>query len=182
MLPAVRGGTHAVTEDQQVAVDVAQFKRALGLWASGVTVVSTRVDGLIYCMTASSFSSLSLDPLLVLICVARIAKVHDLLLQSRAFVINILRDDQRDIADAFARTGREPVEHLDLIETFDGPSGSPIFKPSLAYIDCELHSIYDGGDHSLVVGAVKAVDSDEGGRPLVYFNRNYRGIRDLDGR
>ncbi|HEY8838866.1 MAG TPA: flavin reductase family protein [Dehalococcoidia bacterium] len=91
-------------------------------------------------------------------------------------------DDQRDIADAFARTGREPVEHLDLIETFDGPSGSPIFKPSLAYIDCELHSIYDGGDHSLVVGAVKAVDSDEGGRPLVYFNRNYRGIRDLDGR
>lgn len=171
-----------MTEERTAVVDVVQFKRALGLWASGVTVVSTRANGLIYCMTASSFSSLSVDPLQVLICVARNAKLHELLLESGAFGINILRDDQRPLAEAFARTGREPVERLDLIETFDGPSGSPIFTPSLAYLDCRLGHVYDGGDHTIMIGDVTAAGSDESGRPLIYFNRNYRGVRDLDDR
>lgn len=161
-------------------VDTAQFKRALGLWASGVTVVSTRVDGLIYCMTASSFSSLSLDPLLVTICVAKIAKLYELLEQSQAFAVNILRDDQRQLAEAFARTGREPAETIDLVETFDGPSGSPIFSPCLAYLDCTVAATYDGGDHSIFIGDVRAAGSDESGTPLLYFNRSYRAVRDLE--
>jgi flavin reductase (DIM6/NTAB) family NADH-FMN oxidoreductase RutF len=162
------------------AADPAQFKRALGLWASGVTVVTTRTNGRIYCMTASSFSSLSIDPLLIIICVARSAKLHELLEPGGAFAVNVLREDQRALGEAYARSGREPVEQLDLIDTFDGPSGSPIFSPCLAYLDCRIHRIYDGGDHSIVVGEVLAAGSDESAMPLIYFNRSYRSVRDLE--
>jgi flavin reductase (DIM6/NTAB) family NADH-FMN oxidoreductase RutF len=162
-------------------VDITQFKRALGLWASGVTVVTTRINGLMYCMTASSFSSLSIDPLLILVCVAKSAKLHELIPESKVFAVNILRDDQVDLGQTYARTGREPVASLDLVNTFDGPTGCPIFDPVLAYLDCTLHSIVDAGDHSIFIGEVQAAGSDESGLPLLYFNRSYRGVRDLDG-
>lgn len=162
------------------SVDATQFKRALGLWASGVSVVSTQTREGIYCMTASSFSSLSLDPLLILICVAHTAKIHDLLLETRAFAVNFLRDDQRALGEFFARTGREPVEQLDAVRTFPGPSGSPIFDPCLAFLDCRLYATHPGGDHTIFVGEVLAAGSDESARPLVYFNRGYRGIHDLE--
>ncbi len=162
-------------------VDPAQFRRALGLWASGVTVVTTRANGLIYCMTASSFSSLSLDPLLILICVAHSAKMYEFLPQSNAFAVNILRDDQRALGEAFARTGREAVPHLQEVRTFDGPSGSPIFDPCLAYIDCRVKETFEGGDHTIYIGEVVAAGSNEAARPLIYFNRGYRGVHDLEG-
>jgi flavin reductase (DIM6/NTAB) family NADH-FMN oxidoreductase RutF len=117
----------------------------------------------------------------VLICVARSARLHEFVLESGSFAINILRDDQRQLGEAFARSGREPVERLDLVETFDGPSGSPIFKQTLAFIDCTIAHIYDGGDHTIVVGNVLASGSDESGLPLIYFNRSYRGVRDIEG-
>jgi flavin reductase (DIM6/NTAB) family NADH-FMN oxidoreductase RutF len=180
-LSTLREGEDGAVAEEQPMVDIAQFKRALGLWASGVTVVSTRIDGLVYCMTASSFSSLSIDPLMVLVCVAHDARLHGLLMESSSFAVNILRDDQRHLADAYSRSGREPQEKLDLVETFDGPSGSPIFKRCLAYIDCTMGSVYDGGDHSIVLGKVQAAGSDESGMPLLYFNRNYRAVHDIDG-
>lgn len=163
------------------AVNPAQFKRALGLWASGVTVVSTRANGRVHCMTASSFSSLSVEPLQVIVCVARSARLHELARASGAFAVNILREDQRALGEAFARSGREPDEIAGLVDTFDGPTGSPIFSPCLAYLDCRLGPIYDGGDHSIFVGDVVAVGSDESALPLLYFNRSYRGLRDLEG-
>ena len=163
------------------AVDPAQFKRALGLWASGVTVVTTRVDGLIYCMTASSFSSLSLDPLLVLICVAHSAKIHELLPRTDGFAINLLWHDQRGLGEAYARSGREPVARLEEVNTFDGPSGSPIFDPCLAYLDCRTHATFEAGDHTIYIGEVLAVGSDESAQPLLYFNRGYRAVHDIDG-
>ncbi len=166
----------------QAGPDVAQFKRALGLWASGVTVVTTTTNGLAYSMTASSFASLSVEPLMVLICVAKAATLHELLVEAGAFAVNILRDDQRGLAETFARSGREPVARLEGVETFAGPTGSPIFKPCLAYLDCQLAALYDAGDHSIAVGSVKAVGSDESGSPLLYYNRSYRAITDLDGR
>ena len=166
--------------NQVGSVDPAQFKRTLGLWASGVTVVTTRHSGLAHTMTASSFSSLSVDPLEIIVCVARTARFHDVLLASGNFAVNILRDDQRPLGDAFASHSREPRPELELIETFNGPSGSPIFKRCLAYLDCKVARVYDGGDHSIVIGAVLATGSDESGRPLLYFNRNYRGIHDLE--
>lgn len=162
-------------------VDQAQFRRALGLWASGVTVITTRAEGLVYCMTASSFSSLSLDPLLILICVAHSAKMYELLPLSNAFAVNILRDDQRALGEAFARTGREAVPQLQEVRTFDGPSGSPIFDSCLAYLDCRVQSTYEGGDHTIYVGEVLAAGSDESARPLIYFNRGYRAVHDIEG-
>lgn len=161
-------------------VDSTEFKRALGLWPSGVTVVTTRVDGLIYCMTASSFSSLSLDPLKIVVCVALNASIYDFLLKSRVFAVNILRDDQRGLGEAFAKTGREPMAELDLVDTFPGPTGSPIFSPCLAYLDCRLSAIYEGGDHSVFIGDVQEVGSDESAKPLIYFNRSYRAVGDIE--
>lgn len=166
--------------DSATTVDPVQFRRALGLWASGVTVVTTRHEGLVYTMTASSFSSLSISPLEILICVARNASIHDHLLASGSFAVNILRDDQRGLGEAFSSRSREPKPELELVDTFDGPSGSPVFKHCLAYLDCTIARVFDGGDHIIVIGAVQDVGADESARPLLYFNRNYRGIHDLE--
>jgi len=166
--------------DPASAVDPAQFRRALGLWASGVTVVTTRRNGLIHTMTASSFSSLSIEPLEILLCVARSARFHDVLLESGVFAVNILRDDQRHVGEAFSSRTREPQADLGIVPTFDGPSGSPIIGVSLAYLDCRIARVFDGGDHSIVIGSVLAIGADESARPLLYFNRNYRGIHDLE--
>ncbi|MHB8577129.1 MAG: flavin reductase family protein, partial [Dehalococcoidia bacterium] len=75
----------------------------------------------------------------------------------------------------------EPAETVGLVPTFDGPSGAPIFDPCLAYLDCELGESVDAGDHSILIGRVLAAGSDESGMPLVYFNRSYRSVGDLEG-
>lgn len=152
------------------------FKGALSSWAAGVTVVTTRHEGLVYGITASSFSSLSLDPLLVLVCIARSNHLADLLPQSRRYGVTILAEGQEEISDWFAISGRDPVPAYDAFDVFEMETGSPLIRGGIAHLDCELEDALPGGDHIIAVGRVVGASYDPEGRPLLYFRRGYRRL------
>lgn len=152
------------------------FKRALGSWAAGVTVVITEHDGKYYGLTASSFSSLSLDPPLVLICVANGNHLERMVRESKKFGITILAEGQDEISGAFAKSGRDPVDSLDEFDTFTLETGSPLIEGGLGYVDCSLDQAIEGGDHTIFIGRVEQARFDEEKKPLIYFRRGYRDL------
>ncbi|HEX9068644.1 MAG TPA: flavin reductase family protein [Ktedonobacterales bacterium] len=151
------------------------FKAVLGRFATGVTVVSTRLGGLRAAITVNAFASVSLDPPLVLICIERAAHIHDMLVQAGIFAVNILSATQADLADCFARSSE--LRNRDLCGCGLGvaATGAPILKGTMGFVDCRITEVYPGGDHSIIVGHVEAV-SGTNADPLIYFRRNY-GVR-----
>jgi flavin reductase (DIM6/NTAB) family NADH-FMN oxidoreductase RutF len=133
--------------------------------------VTTRTpDGRPCGLTATAVSSLSLDPALVLACVERTSDTHDCILSRRAFAVSVLAHDAERIARHFAVT--ELDAKFEGIAYREELTGSPVLDAAMAWVDCELHAHYDGGDHSIFVGRVMRGDaSDE--VPLVYFRGGY---------
>lgn len=152
------------------------FKAALGAWAAGVTVITTKQDNMVYGITASSFSSLSMDPMLVLACVANSNRLAAMIQQSKRFAVSILAEGQEDISAAFAISGREPVEMFEDIGTIEWRTGSPIIDGALAHLDCTLHEALPGGDHTIVVGRVVGAAANPDLKPLLYYRRGYRQL------
>lgn len=156
------------------------FKGALGSWASGVTVVTTALDDLVYGITVSSFSSLSLDPLLVMVALADSNHLPGMIKRSGHFAVSILADDQQDISAYFATSGRDPVRAFDVpVASRPWHTGSPIIEGAIAHLDCELQEAIQGGDHTIAVGRVVGAAFDPGRRPLVYFRRAYRSVTEV---
>ena len=152
-------------------LDSSEFRRIMGHWASGVSVVTTRTpDGRPCGLTANALCSLSLDPLLVLVCVEKDADTHACIRSSRSFAINMLRSDGESIARRFAAW--EVDRKFDGLAFHDEQTGSPILDDALAWIDCRLHAEHNGGDHTIFVGEVVAGDASEGG-PLLYYRSGY---------
>lgn len=155
-----------------MSVNAEQFRDVMGRFASGVTVVTTENDGGYAGFTASSFSSVSLDPPLVLVCLGRDAACHDAFVDGAGFAVNILAADQADLSVRFSS---------DIDDRFEGVphapwvTGAPILGGVLAAIDCRLHAVHDGGDHSILVGRVErlgpvAADAE----PLLYYRGAYQ--------
>lgn len=156
------------------------FKGALGSWAAGVTVVSTRLNGLVYGITVSSFSSLSADPLLILVSIQDTNHLATMIPKSKVFAVSILAADQEAVSAALSKSGREPGATLGTnIPTVEWHTGSPIVQGSIAHLDCELEAALPGGDHTIMVGRVIGATSDPGKLPLLYFRRAYRQL-DMD--
>ena len=152
-------------------MDSSEFRRILGHWASGVAVVTTTTpEGRPCGLTVNSFASLSLDPLLVLVCVEKNADTHDCIRSARAFAVNVLRSEDEAIARRFAAW--EVDRKFDGLAHHDEQTGSPILDDSLAWIDCRLYAEHDGGDHTIFVGEVQAGDAHEGA-PLLYYRGGY---------
>lgn len=152
------------------------FKGALSSWASGVSVVTTRDGNLVYGITVSSFSSLSVDPLLVIVCLANSNRIGQMVQDSGAFAVNILASDQEELARYFASAGRVPVEAFDEIPVTALNTGSPLLEGAIAHLDCRLHSAIPGGDHTIAVGEVVAASYHEELAPLLYFRRRYHTL------
>jgi flavin reductase (DIM6/NTAB) family NADH-FMN oxidoreductase RutF len=152
-----------------------QFRDALRLWASGVAVVTTSRERGVLGITVSSFCSLSLDPPLVLICVEKRAASHARIGAERAFAVNILRDDQRPLADAAAGRSGPRGNLLEGVGWRRVKSGAPVLEESLAWLDCVLVEALPGGDHTIFVGRVEAA-GQTAGRPLLWFGSDYRRI------
>ncbi|MFF5707402.1 flavin reductase family protein [Streptomyces sp. NPDC012794] len=149
-------------------IDPVDFARTMARVPTPVTVVTT-VDqaGQRWGFTASSFSSLSLDPPLVLVCPAKTASCHEAFITGDRFLVNVLAAEHADIASSFARSGHDkfagsPMEPCEF--------GLPGLPDATARIACTLHDVLDGGDHSILVGRVESV-STGGAEPLVYYNR-----------
>jgi flavin reductase (DIM6/NTAB) family NADH-FMN oxidoreductase RutF len=152
------------------------FKGALGAWASGVTVVTTKAEGLVYGITVSSFSSLSMDPLLIIVCLANSNKLPAMVEASRHFAVSILAEGQDSIASFFATSKREPVPEFEEIGTIEWKTGSPIIDGAIAHLDCEVQELLPGGDHTIAVGRVVGAASKPELNPLMYFRRAYRTL------
>jgi flavin reductase (DIM6/NTAB) family NADH-FMN oxidoreductase RutF len=158
--------------------DADAFRKAVGYFTTGVTVVTTRADGVDHAMTANAFASVSLDPLLVLVCVDREARFHDAVLESGFWGVSILDGTARLAAQWFATNGRPLHGQLDRYPHRRGPvTGAALLDATLATMEVRSTAVYDGGDHSIVVGEVLALSvarSDE--PPLLYYRSHYQTL------
>jgi flavin reductase (DIM6/NTAB) family NADH-FMN oxidoreductase RutF len=157
-----------------MAVDAQLFKETLAHWASGVTVVTTLYESKPVGITASSFSSLSLDPPQVLTCVNKRLFTHGAIESSGVFAVNMLSEAQLEWGKRFAGMIPEIEDRFAGIDTHAAATGCPVFSEALAWVDCRVVHVYDGGDHSVFIGEVEAAGSLEESRPLLYYYRNWR--------
>jgi flavin reductase (DIM6/NTAB) family NADH-FMN oxidoreductase RutF len=156
-------------------VDPDLFRGTLSNWASGVTVVTSRAGDDVRGMTASAFCSLSLDPPLVLVCIDKSAIMHDFVVKSNNFAINVLARDQEDVSRACASRRVEESRRLEGIPYHEEATGSPVLDHAIAYLDCRVENAFEGGDHTIFVGRVEAAGARDG-EPLLYFRSAYRSI------
>lgn len=152
------------------AVSAQAFREALAHFATGVTVVTARRPTGLVGFTATGFTSVSLAPPLVLVCIDREASAHEGVVGAEHFGISILDESQSWIAAQFARSGVDRFEGVPLAP--EGPSGAPIVEGALARIECRRHARHDAGDHSILIGEVLAA-SVSPGRPLLHFARAF---------
>jgi len=160
------------------AFDARAFRDAVGRFATGVTVVTTHEAGELRAMTANSFTSVSLDPPLVLVCVVKSASIHEPIASTRLFAVNILGEDQEDVSGLFARHG-ELDEPMGGVPYHLGRIGAPLIQGALCWIECELWQDYDGGDHTIYVGEVVEIHVERAdGRPLLFYAGGYGSLGD----
>ncbi len=153
-----------------------EFKSAMSAWASGVTVVTSRADGLAHGITASSFTSVSLDPPLILVCINTHSPLCELITTSGRFAVSVLERGQEAASNHFASRGREPKAVLDGVPMTATSDDLPLVEGALGTLACDLHESITLGDHLVAVGKVTEAASGDSGSPLVYWSRAYRGV------
>jgi flavin reductase len=158
-------------------IESAEFRATMSRFATGVTVVTTTVDGIDHAMTASSFVSLSLDPPLVLVCVERDSRFHDAITAAQMWGVSVLAEDQRDCARWFATRGRPLEGQMEHVAHHRGETGVALIEGALGWVQCRTVETFQGGDHDIVIGEVIHLDHQEGA-PLLYFRGDYRALRD----
>lgn len=157
-----------------MSVDPREFRNALGNFATGVTIVTTMSEeGEPIGLTANSFSSVSLDPPLVLFCLDRGSYSFAHFQSSKHFVVNILSADQQDISNHFARPSVDKWHDV----RFDICGvGCPAFPDALAVFECATQEIHEAGDHIIIVGKVESFQRRDDGEPLLYFRGRYANM------
>jgi flavin reductase (DIM6/NTAB) family NADH-FMN oxidoreductase RutF len=159
-------------------VDPADYRHVVSRFATGVTVVSTVLDGVRYGLTVNSFTSVSLDPLLVLFCCEIDCEFHAPLLAAGRWGVSVLSDAQAEESAWFAIRGQPGVDQFAArsgVRT--GPAlGVPLLSEALATFECRTWTTYEGGDHTVVLGEVIDATTRADGDPLLYFGSHYRGI------
>jgi 3-hydroxy-9,10-secoandrosta-1,3,5(10)-triene-9,17-dione monooxygenase reductase component len=150
------------------------FREAISHFATGVTVVTTVHDGRPAGMTASAVCSLSLDPVLLLVCVDNRLPTHTAIEHSRRFAVNVLGENDAELALRFARPAPDKFAGVKLVEGAD----PPVLEDAIAHFVCEVEERLPGGDHSIFVGRVVSCAATHGRRPLLYFRSSFGVIRD----
>lgn len=151
--------------------DELHFRKVMGHFATGVTIVTSRTaSGEPRGLTASAVSSVSLRPLLLLVCLSRGSSTRNAVLRSGVFAVNVLEVADRALAKRFARGVRE--ERFDGLEYEQAATGSPLLADALAWLDCRVYDSHELGDHTVVIGEVSGCDARTGD-PLVYFRGRF---------
>lgn len=158
-----------------MAVDADEFKQALQNWASGITVVTTKSTRFgILGMTATAFSSVSVDPPQILVCINDTAITIEGIRESKHFAVNVLNAGQQLISNQFA-SGDNPQQRFESVTWQEGASGTPILDDTLASIECTVDQIIKSGTHWIVIGEVQNTIC-RAGEPLLYYKGAYREI------
>jgi flavin reductase (DIM6/NTAB) family NADH-FMN oxidoreductase RutF len=158
-----------------MSFDGRELRNALGRFATGVCVITTVTDAQgALGITANSFSSVSLDPPLVLWSLQNNSDVFDIFSRSSQFAINILSNEQQGYSNLYAKKGQHALEpaHYRL-----GKHGAPVIRHCLVSFECELHATHEGGDHLIIVGRVKEMYQRPTGEPLLFYSGSYRELR-----
>jgi flavin reductase len=154
--------------------DADVFRKALGHFATGVTVVTVDDGALVHGMTANAFTSVSLDPLLILVCIGKKARTHRLVTEHTRFGVNVLADNHEEWARYFALPEQDGITGERLGIRFTRTAlGTPMLDGGLARLDCRRVSFHDAGDHSICVGVVEDVQMADG-QPLIFFRGRFR--------
>lgn len=170
-------GTVNLVSDS-MGVDAQTFRETLAHWATGVTVVTTVVQGSAVGITASSFTSLSVNPPRVLVSVNKRLYTHQAIHNAGIFAVNVLSEDQLEWGMRFAGLTPETEDRFAGIAIFRAQTGAPILPGVLAWVDCAVRERYDGVDHTIFVGEVLAAGTSGDANPLLYYNRQWRSLED----
>ena len=159
-------------------LSTAEFRATLGLFATGLTVVTARSSEQGHGMTANAFASLSLDPLLVLVCVQREAVMREVVEEVGTFAVSVLAADQEPLARWFSDAARPPgMAQFEAVGWSPGPAtGAPLLERAIAWLECEVDTSHEGGDHEIFVGRVLWLAHAERRDPLVYFGGAYHRL------
>ena len=154
-------------------MDADAFRSALGRFASGVTVLTTcGPNGTDHGMTASAFCSVSLDPPLILVCVEKVATMHDSIVSCSHFAVNVLAQTQEQIARRFAEVEGDRFQGIGFSR---GAHSIPVIDDALAVLHCRRTTTYAGGDHTIVIGEVESATWRDD-KPLLYYRGGYAGL------
>jgi 3-hydroxy-9,10-secoandrosta-1,3,5(10)-triene-9,17-dione monooxygenase reductase component len=156
-----------------VSVDPSSFRRTLGQFATGVTVVTTRdASGRPLGLTVSAFCAVSLEPPLVLVCIDHRSEANRGLRESGEFAVSVLAEDQEGVSRRFAAAGSDKLEGFPFL---DGPLGLPLVPGAVAHLECRVRSFHDEGDHAVWVGEVHGAAAQPGS-PLLHHAGDYRRL------
>lgn len=161
-----------------MSISKEEFKDTMRRWASGITIVTTQHVKGIHAMTASSFTSLSMDPPLIMVAVNKKAFTHQQILDQQAFGVMILHAGQEAISNGGAGFLGEEGHHLLGVSYRKEKTGAPILDECSAWMDCSLHNTHDSGDHTIFVGKIEATGC-YGGEPLLWYGRGYHTLLPL---
>ena len=156
------------------------FRDAVGAFATGINVITTTSGDVKYGMTANAFSSVSLDPPLVLICIGRTSEGSEVIQRNGCFAVNVLSADQEPLSRFFASKdrprGRDAFRGID---HYQAVSGSPLLEGAAACLDCRLHATHDAGDHLIFIGEVLALTVEPEAEPLLFHGGGYALLRSV---
>jgi 3-hydroxy-9,10-secoandrosta-1,3,5(10)-triene-9,17-dione monooxygenase reductase component len=162
-------GVHA--DDARAIARDRLFRDVLGRFATGVTVVTGLLDGVPFGLTCQSFTSVSLDPPLVLFCPARTSRAWPLIQRSGHFCVNILAGDQEQLSRTMASRGADKFAGVEWRPS--AATGSPVLPGTLGFVDALISSVHEAGDHFVVVGRVLDLQVQDADRPLLFFRGGY---------
>lgn len=152
-------------------MESSEFRRILGHWAGGVSIVTTTTpDGKDCGLTANAVASVSLEPSLILVCVEKSADTHDCIRQAGYFAVNVLEGNAERVARRFSAW--EVSTKFEGLAFHKELTGAPILEDALAWVDCRVWAEHDGGDHTIFIGEVLAGDAREG-TPMIYYRGGY---------
>jgi flavin reductase (DIM6/NTAB) family NADH-FMN oxidoreductase RutF len=173
-------------KDTPMPVDPEMLRAVMRHWPTGVTIMTTRDAGQVHGMTVNSFTSVSLEPALVLVCIENNVRTHAMVLRSGVFAISILRVGGEPISDRFAGRDTENTNRFEGLETITALTGSPILAENIGYLDCVVNARHPAGNHTIFVAEVVAAHPGpldpaapperDDAAPLLYFNRDYHRL------
>ncbi len=161
-----------------MSVDSAGYRQIMGRFATGITVVTTAVDGRLHGMTANALTSVCLEPMLLLVCVAQSANAHAEFVAGGRFAVNILSDQQEELSRIFAASHEPEQGRLAGADYHLGPQGMPILDGCIAYVECRVTDSFVGGDHTIFLGEVLDGEIVSEAPPLLFYRGGYGQLKD----
>jgi flavin reductase (DIM6/NTAB) family NADH-FMN oxidoreductase RutF len=159
---------------QKTELEASALRRAMGRFATGITIITAQQAGEIEAMTANAVCTISFEPMIVMVCVNKKARMNSFIQEAGHFGINILTQEQEIISRYFAEPGKNKAP--DGLK-FENLEGIPLLDGTLASVACKVDQVLDAGDHSMILGRVEALRySEDGEEPLLYFRGRYRRL------